>query len=139
MNDWLQYHNPDVMDCGIDDVIGPPFSVLSDKVIVPYEGVRIWVVGRRAAADSEIYLGGWMIVDGIRASSHPRFLYEYYGDSGVDLDPMPAISAEEWYGALLKLTRNFRFGLTELKQPKVAAGLHALAEEYVPRPRKRRR
>lgn len=139
MNDWLQYHNPDVMGYGIDEVSGPPYSVLSDKVIFPCEGVRIWIVGRRAAVDLAIYLGGWMLVDGIRDARHADFLYEYHGESGVDLDPMPTISDESWYAHLLRVTGNFRFGLTELKSPEVAAGLRALAEQYAPKPRKRRR
>jgi hypothetical protein len=139
MNDWIQYHNPDIMHAGIDDVVGPPFAVVSDKVIFPHEGVRIWVVGRRAAVDLAIYLGCWMKVEGIRGSRHPDFLYEYYGNTGIAFDPMPAISDEDWYGALLKLTGNFRFGLTQLKHPKVAAGLQALGQAHAPKPRRRRR
>jgi hypothetical protein len=80
-----------------------------------------------------------MTVDGIRASSHPGFLYEYYGKSGVLCDPMPSVSTEPWYLDLLKLTGNFRFGLTELKRASVAKGLRELASEMTSRPRKRRR
>jgi hypothetical protein len=138
VNDWIQYHNPDVMDGGIDDVVGPPFAVVSDKAIFPCEGVRIWVVGRRAAVDLAIYLGCSMEVEGIRESSHPDFLYEYYGDTGIIFDPMPAISGEEWYKPLLRLTGDFRFGLTEVKHPEVAAGLRAMGEAHAPKPRRRR-
>jgi hypothetical protein len=127
MNDWLQYHNPNVMDYGIDDVPGPPFTIVSDKVIFPCDGVRIWLLGRRAAIDPEIYLGGWMIVEGIRASSHPKFLYEYYGESGLLCDPMPGISGALWYPDVLKLTGNFRFGLTEIKRSSTSKGLRELA------------
>lgn len=138
MNDWIQYHNPDVMRYGIDDVQGPPYGVISDKVIFPCEGVRIWIVGRRAALDLEIYLGGWMLVDGIGESTHPDFLYEYYGEKGEDCNPMPPIGNESWYRSLLKLTGNFRFGLTEIKSKSIAKGLGDLADSARRKPRKRR-
>jgi hypothetical protein len=138
MNDWIQYHNPDVMEYGIDAIQGPPYSIVSDKAVFPCEGLRIWIVGRRAAIDSNIYLGGWMVVDEVVDSGNPQFLYEYLGQNGHDCNPMPPISDAAWYPALLKLTGNFRFGLTEIKNKTVSDGLKALAEGVRPRPRRRR-
>ena len=79
-----------------------------------------------------------MVVEGIRASSDPRFRYEYYGNAGLNLDPMPAIGAEPWYASLLKATGNFQFGLTELK-PILSTALRKLADEYVSKARKPKR
>jgi hypothetical protein len=137
MTHWLQYHNPDFMEYGVDEVSGPPFVVYSSKVILPIEGSTIWLVGRRAAIDLNVYLAGWMLIAGVRSSAHPSFDYEYFGDEGLECDPMPAISDEPWYPELLKLTGSFRFGLTELKKPSLVSALRELSEDFAPRRRRR--
>jgi hypothetical protein len=130
MEHWIQYHNPDVMEYGIDEVTGPPYSILSDKAIVAPHRAVIWLVGRRAAVDHRIYLAGWYLPNEVR-SAHPEtgFLYEYPCDTGADCDPMPDIKQRSWYPDLLKLTGNFHRGLTRITRRNVRQGLLDLAAE----------
>lgn len=123
---FVQYHSPDVMGFGVDEVGGPLFGVLTSKAPDNPVGSTVWVVGKTMEASSPIYLACSFVVDQVRASRDPRFLYEYVGERGVNYEPLRCISDQEWYPKLLRLTGNFRFGLTELS-PDVLKGLLAAA------------
>jgi len=128
MENWIQYHNPDVMSYGVDHVGGPPFSVLSDKVIAAPHDAIIWLTGRRAAIDGGVYLAGWVQVDEVLAAPvDAGFLYEYVGATGAKCNPMPDIRSAPWYQDLLKLTSNFHHGLTRVRSKKINKGLAELA------------
>jgi hypothetical protein len=119
------------MGCGIDDVEGPPFGVLSDKV--PFTdlggpiGEVVWLVGLRDEPGSPVYLGEWFVIDEVLRSDHPEFDYHYAGEEGESIRPMPVLSGRPWYRTLLRLTGDFRFGLTEVPPGPVLQGLRAAA------------
>jgi hypothetical protein len=133
MAHWVQYHTPVRMGCGIDADGGPPFTVLSDKV--PFTdrggpvGEVVWLVGLRDEPGSPVYLGEWFVIDGVMPSGNPEFAYQYRGEVGASVRPMPVLSGRPWYPAMLRLTGDFRFGLTEVRPGQVLAGLRAAAAE----------
>lgn len=131
MEHWIQYHSPEVMKYGIDEVEGPPFYILSDKAILAPTETIIWLVGRRAAIDNGIYLSGWYTPEGVHAApSNTGFFYEYPCELAGDCDPMPDIKTQDWYPDLLKLTKSFHSGLTRISNKKIRDGLLALAIAY---------
>jgi|GEM_PF-3649312 len=123
---FVQYHSPEVMECGVDEVGSPPFGVLTSKAPDNPIGSTVWIVGKTLQAHSPVYLACSFVVDDVLASLDPRFLYEYVGEEGVNYDPLRCVSDQEWYPQLLRLTGNFRFGLTEVS-PSVLEGLRAIA------------
>lgn len=133
MAHWVQYHTPLRMGCGIDEGEGPPFGVLSDKVPFTAEGGPlgevVWLVGLRDESGSPVYLGNWFVIDEVLESGHPEFAYQYSGSGGASLRPMPVLSRRRWYRALLRLTGDFRFGLTQVPPGPVLDGLRAAAAE----------
>jgi hypothetical protein len=114
------------MGYGIDEVIGLPFGILTSKAPGNPIGATVWVVGKTTDSVSPIYLACSFIVDTVRASKHPDFLYEYLGEQGENYEPLRCVSDQHWYPKLLRLTGNFRFGLTELS-PDVLNGLLTVA------------
>lgn len=128
MLELVQYHSPDVMGEGVDELEGPPFSLLTSKAPGNPVGARAWIVGKTQDFESPVYLACSFIVDNVVASPDPRFLYRYIGVSGANYRPLRCISDQAWYPQLEALTGNFRFGLTVLSQA-VLQGLLAAAEE----------
>jgi hypothetical protein len=133
MAHWVQYHTPVRMGCGIDEGEGPPFAVLSDKVPFTDDGGPIgevvWLVGLRDEPGGPVYLGEWFVIDDVQPSDHEEFDYCYIGEEGASLRPMPVLSGRPWFGALLRLTGDFRFGLTQVPPGRVLDGLRAAAAE----------
>lgn len=133
MAHWVQYHTPVRMGCGIDECGGPPFAVLTDKV--PFSdtggpfGEVVWLVGLRDEPGSPMYLGEWFVIDKMPPSDNPDFAYCYAGEAGASLRPMPVLSGRPWYRALLRLTGDFRFGLTRVPPGPILDGLRAAAAE----------
>ena len=127
MTHWVQYHTPDRIGFGVDEVDGPPYSIVTDKAKDDPRGDVVWLVGRTDDPDSPVYLSGWFVVDDVQASPHPDFLFEYIGQRGALCDPMPDITEEPWYRQLLGITGNYKFGLTEVKLRPVLNGLRAVA------------
>lgn len=83
MSHFIQYHSPDVMLCGVDEVDGPPYGIFTSKAPTNRIGSTVWVVGRTMGGQSPIYLACSFVVDDAFDTSDPRFLYEYVGDEGV--------------------------------------------------------
>lgn len=131
----IQYHSPDVMECGVDDIDGPPYGIFTSKAPGNPIGSTVWVIGKTTESQSPVYLACSFVVDEVLASSDPRFLYEYVGAEGVSYHPLRCVSEQAWYPQLLRLTGNFRFGLTEAS-PTILAGLRELTDS---RPRSVRR
>src|SRR3954463_4703844 len=131
MAHWVQYHTPVRMGCGIDEDEAPPFGVLSDKVPFTNRGGPIgevvWLVGLRDEPGSPVYLGEWFVIDEVLESDNPEFDYHYRGKVGASIRPMPVLSERPWYRALLRLTGDFRFGLTAVPPGPVLDGLRAAA------------
>jgi hypothetical protein len=131
--EWVQYHTPDRMGCGIDEChTGEGFGLVTSRdwgVHVPVGDVA-WVVGKKQDEDSPVYLGWWFIVDDVLPSLNRDFLYQFVGKQGESCDPIPVISGKRWswYRELLGITGNVKFGLTEIKKRAVLSGLRAAAE-----------
>lgn len=155
---WVQYHNPDVMGCGIEECCAPPpkpkrsksrksqppprpqvqyYSLLTNKYfgLTDPRGDVAWVVGLTNAPNSPVCLGWWFVIADIRASGIPGLEYELIGTEGGACFPAHPISNRPWLRILQGLTGNFEFGFTRLRHRQVIRGLcDAAAEAGCPLP-----
>lgn len=99
--------NPDVMEWGIDEIADGPFLVTLGQCHLSLRGCP-----KLACRSSSCHRSRDLPrrMDGCRR--HPRLersesSLRMLRDSGLNLDPMPAIAAEHWYSPLLKATRIF--------------------------------
>jgi hypothetical protein len=122
-------HTPDVMGYGVDQVVGPPYTIVTDKAKDNPIGDFVWLVGRTEGPDSPVYLRMWFVVNQVQASPIQDFLFQYVGERGGLCSPMPVVSDRAWFRQLLGMTGNFKFGLTEVKLRAVLNGLRAAAAE----------
>ena len=129
MKNLIQYHRPERMGCGVDEIGGPPFSILTSVANGNPIGDRVWLVGRTSDLSSDVFISYCFIVDDVVAANHPVFLYRYVGETGTEFDEMPKISDAAWYPKLLKMTGNFNFGLTTITQDEIVSGLVEAADK----------
>lgn len=150
---YVQYHNPDVMGCGIEECLRPMkpakgnkrgktsqrpqssatvrFGLLTNKyfgVKDPRGGIA-WVVGQTSEPDSPVCLGWWLVIEDIEPSIVPGFQYELVGSVGGEFWPVLPISDRPWFRILQGLTGNFEFGFTEIKNRRVIKGLREAADQ----------
>ena len=54
MKNLIQYHRPERMGCGVDEIGGPPFSILTSVANGNPIGDRVWLVGRTSDLSSDV-------------------------------------------------------------------------------------
>jgi hypothetical protein len=155
---WVQYHNSEVMGCGIEECCAPPpkpkrsksrkgqppprpqvesYSLLTNKHfgLTDPRGDVAWVVGLTSEPNSPVCLGWWFLIADIRASGIPGLEYELTGTQGGVFFPVLPISDRPWFRILQGLTGNFEFGFRRIRHRQVIRGLcDAAAEAGCPLP-----
>ena len=126
---FVQYRNPDLMGrvFGEGEGEGEPFSILSGKSVERLPGNTVWLIageGRpRHYSLCEVF-----VVDEIGRANIGTFRYVARGRQGTRFEPPIPLGHEVWFGALLRHTGNFAFGLSRLPDDLVPCFLALHAE-----------
>lgn len=123
MNDYVVYHNPDVM--GYDAIDVENLGIYTSKVPGNVVGSRVWLVTGEGKPRS-YRLRATFVVSAVDESDKPQFQTRISGKAGQFLHPMPLLNEEPWFAAFKKIQGNFAFGFQPVGDAASVAGLRAV-------------
>ncbi|MBI3462654.1 MAG: hypothetical protein HY000_06270 [Planctomycetes bacterium] len=126
MRHFIAYHNNQKMGRALHE--GQPLRVLTNKTVDHLLQNTVWFVTREGSQAREYSLGSVFRVAETGDVTEGHFQRFATGTGHVFMPPAP-IHEMEWFPDLLRSTGNFAFGVTEIKNDAVIAGLMWLASQ----------
>lgn len=128
IQDFIVYHNPDVMGPLADE---PSFEVFTNKsVSAARVGDRVWLITGEGTPRN-YSLACWFYVENFGSGEDVGFKHCVSGSEGRTFSPFEPISKQEWFGRFKKDQGNFAFGLSRITTPDVVANLQAIDDRSV--------
>ena len=103
-------------------------SIYTKKSVTATEGDWIWLIAGEGGP-REYYLRAVFKFHKYAPSEKPDFTHRVSGRFGQLFDPMPKLTEQPWFPALLKSQGNFAFGFSQITQSDVLNGLRKVIEE----------
>lgn len=110
--DYVAYHSQDVMGNALGK--GPPFGMLSRKLVRHLAGKVVWVIESRGKK-KQYFLRQKFHVDSVTEIEKDYFRFHYTGNEGINFNPEILLNPYPWFKDFLKAVANFSIGVSGLK------------------------
>lgn len=128
IQDFIVYHNPDVMGPLADE---PTFEVFTNKsVSAARVGDRVWLITGEGTPRN-YYLACWFYIENFGSGEEFGFKHCVSGSEGRAFSPLEPIPQQEWFEKFKKDQGNFAFGLSRITTPDAVANLEAIDDRSV--------
>ncbi|HTU19201.1 MAG TPA: hypothetical protein VMG10_14165 [Gemmataceae bacterium] len=124
MRHFVAYHNTEKMGRSLND--GEPLRLLTNKSVNHLLQNTLWFITGEGTGARQYSLGSVFRVAEIGDADEDGFKRFASGPGHVFQPPIP-IKDLDWFPDVLKTTGRFRFGVQEVKDEAVIAGLSHLA------------
>ena len=125
MRHFIAYHNPQTM--------GYPYPgsmhqrVLTNRPVNHILGNTVWVVSFEGASHDYSLAGVFQVTE-TGESQEARFKHFVAGEGHI-FRPWPRIKGMDWFPEIMRATGRFRFGVHQMKDSAVIAGLIKTGEQ----------
>lgn len=131
INDFIVYHNPDVMGPLADE---PTFEVFTNKSVAGGKhGDRVWLITGEGTP-RKFLLACWFYIDEFKSGDDLGFKNCVSGSDGEAFAPFIEIKQDEWFTQLKRDQGNFAFGFSRINTPGAVEQLESLAESVTKEP-----
>jgi hypothetical protein len=124
MRHFIAYHNTEKMGERLHE--GDAFLIYTKKPVDHLIGETVWVVTGENLSDRLYSLGSVFRVSQTGPAKEAEFTRYASGAGPTISPPIPIAKTASWFLELKRLTGNFGFGLTEIKDETVIDGLRQL-------------
>jgi Domain of unknown function (DUF3883) len=126
MRHYVTYHNTDIMGYPCDQTNVRPLSIVTDKSVSNLLGNKLWLISGEGRP-RKYFLCSVFVVDDVGADTDSGYKHYAAGASGAALRPPLQLNKNTWFPEFERSQQNFRFGLSEIKDPRYIAELESLA------------
>jgi hypothetical protein len=126
MRHFIAYHNTEKMGRRLHD--GEPLRLLTNKHVNHLLQNMVWFITGEGAGARQYSLGSVFSVAEVGDAAEEGFK-RFASGPGYVFDPPIPIKDMPWFPEVLRATGHFRFGVQEVKDEAVIAGLRELAAQ----------
>src|SRR5258708_7353942 len=126
MDHYVTYHNTDVMGYLCDQTSTTPFSIVTDKSGSGLIGNNLWLISGEGKP-RKYFLCSVFVVDDVGEDVASGYKHYAAGKSGIAFRPPIQLDKNTWFRGFLRSQQNFRFGLSQIKDPSYTTELERLA------------